>query len=123
MRMCLPAAAAELPLWGRRVLVTAPRQYAGRLAAPLAAAGARVLTLPCIAIRRLEAADQLQVPVSSAAKQSGLKAQKLSGQQGTGRHTTRCWSMHGSAALCAMCWWLPKQASTALACFVGSRGQ
>jgi hypothetical protein len=42
-------------------MVTGPRQYAGRLAAPLAAAGARVVAMPCIAIQRLQEAEQLQV--------------------------------------------------------------
>lgn len=62
----LAAAPAELPLWGRRILVTGPRQYAGRLAAPLAAAGARVVAMPCIAIQRLEDAEQLQVRLEYA---------------------------------------------------------
>ena len=63
---CVAAAPAELPLWGRRILVTGPRQYAGRLAAPLAAAGARVVAMPCIAIQRLEDAEQLQVRLEYA---------------------------------------------------------
>jgi hypothetical protein len=65
----LHAAPGQLPLWGRRIMVTAPRQYAGRLAARLAAAGARVVTMPCIAIQRLEEPEQLQVSFSSGGQQ------------------------------------------------------
>lgn len=53
--------ASELPLWGRRIMVTGPRQYAGKLAGLLLAAGARPVWLPTIAIRRLTEPAHLQV--------------------------------------------------------------
>lgn len=55
------ADASELPLWGRRIMVTGPRQYAGKLAGLLLAAGARPVWLPTIAIRRLTEPAHLQV--------------------------------------------------------------
>ncbi|KAK3271641.1 hypothetical protein CYMTET_20027 [Cymbomonas tetramitiformis] len=44
------AALSTLPLCGRRVLITAPRQYAARLATYLVEAGARPVIVPAIAI-------------------------------------------------------------------------
>ncbi len=58
------AGATELPLWGRRIMVTGPRQYAGKLAALLLGAGARPVWLPCIAISRLTDEAHLQVQTS-----------------------------------------------------------
>jgi len=47
------AGPGELPLWGARVLVTAPRQYAARLAGRLIDAGARPVLLPAVRVGRL----------------------------------------------------------------------
>ena len=44
-----------LPLAGRKVIVTRPRDRAGRLSAMLRARGAEVVELPCISTRRIEA--------------------------------------------------------------------
>ena len=53
--MAAPVSAGpgELPLWGARVLVTAPRQYAARLAGRLIDAGARPVLLPAVRVGRL----------------------------------------------------------------------
>ena len=44
-----------LPLSGRKVIVTRPRERAGKLSAMLRARGAEVVELPCISTRRIEA--------------------------------------------------------------------
>ncbi|KAF6261973.1 Uroporphyrinogen-III synthase HemD-domain-containing protein [Scenedesmus sp. NREL 46B-D3] len=50
----------HLPLLNRRILITAPRQYASKLAALLVDAGARPTWVPGIAISRLSDHEQLQ---------------------------------------------------------------
>lgn len=42
------AGAADLPLWGKRIVVTAPRQYAAKLGAALLEAGAVLLSDPSL---------------------------------------------------------------------------
>ena len=91
----LTAAPAELPLWGRRILVTGPRQYAGRLAAPLAAAGARVVAMPCITIQRLEEAEQLQVRLGFASHNNVVRLLSSAGLW----HVTRWFCMRCRAHL------------------------
>ncbi|KAK9845437.1 hypothetical protein WJX81_006417 [Elliptochloris bilobata] len=54
------AGAAELPLWGVRVMLTAPRQYAARLSARLVDAGARPVWVPAIQVTRLRDPDALE---------------------------------------------------------------
>ena len=51
MPLALPA---ELPLEGKRVLITAPRNYAARLAPELISRGAKVLVCPAIRIAPLD---------------------------------------------------------------------
>ncbi|MEW5318330.1 MAG: hypothetical protein WDW38_009558 [Sanguina aurantia] len=48
------ADATELPLLHKRILVTAPRQYAHKLVSKLVEAGARALWVPAIAVTRLQ---------------------------------------------------------------------
>ena len=54
----------DLPLLNKRVIVTAPRQYAGKLCGLLVKAGAQALSLPMIQIRRLSQPAAVQVRVS-----------------------------------------------------------
>jgi len=50
----------DLPLTGRRVMITAPRQYASRLADRLVDAGARPLWVPSIVITSISRATELE---------------------------------------------------------------
>eukprot|EP00884_Botryococcus_braunii_P012457 jgi/Botrbrau1/21211/Bobra.39_2s0012.1 len=47
-------------LWGKRVLLTGPRQYAHKLASLLVGEGARAMWLPCIQITALQEAPDLE---------------------------------------------------------------
>ena len=58
---CRSIADEELPLLNKRVIVTAPRQYAGKLCGMLVEAGAQALSLPMIQIRRLSQPTAVQV--------------------------------------------------------------
>jgi hypothetical protein len=57
----LLSADEDLPLLNKRVIVTAPRQYAGKLCGLLVEAGAQALSLPMIRIRRLSEPTAVQV--------------------------------------------------------------
>ena len=54
-----PTGADELPLWGARIMITAPRQYAARLSSRLVDAGARLVSVPAIQVTRLHQPDAL----------------------------------------------------------------
>jgi len=49
-----------LPLWGKRIVITAPRQYAAKLGAALLEAGAQPIWLPTIATVALKDAKHLR---------------------------------------------------------------
>lgn len=56
MLLCLVGLCADetlMPLLGKRIMITAPRQYASKLAACLITAGARPVWLPSISITRI----------------------------------------------------------------------
>ena len=57
----------EMPLFGRRIVVTRTRQQAGRLSAQLAELGAHVLEIPAIEIQRLDDFSDLDSCLSSLA--------------------------------------------------------
>ena len=56
-----PTGADEMPLWGARIMITAPRQYAARLSSQLVDAGARPVWVPAIQVTRLQEPDALKV--------------------------------------------------------------
>ncbi|PNW72272.1 hypothetical protein CHLRE_16g675000v5 [Chlamydomonas reinhardtii] len=55
------AGSDELPLLGKRIIVTAPRQYSQKLSSKLINAGARPLVVPGVAITELEGAELEQM--------------------------------------------------------------
>ena len=57
----LRSADEDLPLLNKRVIVTAPRQYAGKLCGMLVEAGAQALSLPMIQVRRLSEPAAVEV--------------------------------------------------------------
>ncbi|PNH12852.1 hypothetical protein TSOC_000191 [Tetrabaena socialis] len=68
----------ELPLLGRRIIVTAPRQYSQKLCAKLINAGARPLVVPAVQITALAGEDAAQA--RHAAKALGSQLRQLLAQ-------------------------------------------
>lgn len=58
---CTVSGDDDLPLCGKRVLVTAPRQYAGKLCGLLIEAGACAISLPMIRIGRIRRPQAIEV--------------------------------------------------------------
>lgn len=54
---CCVTDEVQMPLLGKRIMITAPRQYAAKLAARLITAGARPVWLPSITITPLPEPD------------------------------------------------------------------
>ena len=66
--VCIGADESQLPLSGKRIMITAPRQYAHKLAAYLIMAGARPVWVPSISITHIRQKDKSKVSLKHLRK-------------------------------------------------------
>lgn len=63
----------QLPLWGKQIITTRPRQNSSRMAQKLRRQGARVIELPSITTKTMENKEPLARALSDIRKESGEK--------------------------------------------------
>ncbi len=66
--VCGGADESQMPLIGKRIMITAPRQYAHKLAAHLIMAGARPVWVPSISITHIWHEDKSKVTLKYLCK-------------------------------------------------------
>ena len=66
--VCGGADESQMPLIGKRIMITAPRQYAHKLAAYLVMAGARPVWVPSISITHIWREDKYKVSLEHLCK-------------------------------------------------------